>query len=56
MENSVNALQIAGGLLIAVMLITLIVFVFRSVSSMENQLNLTKNFLLLIKHQCMVLM
>lgn len=36
MENSVNALQIAGGLLIAVMLITLIVFVFRSVSSMEN--------------------
>lgn len=36
MENSVDALQIAGGLLIAVLLITLIVFVFRSVSRMEN--------------------
>ena len=36
MENSVDALQIAGGLLIAVLLITLIVFVFRSVSNMEN--------------------
>lgn len=36
MENSVDALQIAGGLLIAILLITLIVFVFRSVSRMEN--------------------
>ena len=36
MENSVDAKQIAGGLLIAVLLITLIVFVFRSVSRMEN--------------------
>lgn len=36
MENSVDALQIAGGLLIAVLLITLLVFVFRSVSGMEN--------------------
>mgnify|MGYP004471021433 CR=1 FL=1 len=36
MENSVDALQIAGGLLIAILLITLIVFVFRSVSNMEN--------------------
>lgn len=36
MENSVDALQIAGGLLIAVLLITLIVFVFHSISNMEN--------------------
>lgn len=36
MENSVDALQIASALLIAVFLITLIVFVFRSVSNMEN--------------------